>query len=82
MENYAKFRTALLTGAIAAVISLSGYIWSGHTNAEAAQMQEVRQELKDLREVVIRLDAYIANQQELNAWFVSEHQRRNRPPDR
>lgn len=82
MENYTKFRTVLLTGAIAAVISLSGYIWSGHVNAEAAQMKEIRQELKDLREVVIRLDAYIAQQQELNEWFVSEHRRRNSAADR
>lgn len=82
MNTFAAFRTQLITGAIATAVMLSGYIWTGHVSAEDERHKEVTRELKELRDVIIRLDAYIANQQELNAWFVSEHQRRNRTPDR
>jgi predicted ATP-binding protein involved in virulence len=85
MENFAKAKNTLLLAALALVLSLGSYIWSGHVAAEAAQVAvltkaqaDTQAEVKQLRDILIRIETYIANQQEINAWHISELQRANR----
>lgn len=73
MTTYGKFRDWLLAAALAAVLTLSGSIWNTHVStanetasATSARLQRVETELGQLRDIVIRLDTYIAQQQQLN----------------
>jgi hypothetical protein len=92
VETFAKFRTALLTGALAAVLSLVGYTWNNHVNAEGAEFRKLANEIEErekvdarhdedikvLRELTIRMESYIEHQKQLNEWFTTEHLERNR----
>jgi hypothetical protein len=78
MENFAKAKNVLLVSALTGVLSLGGYVWSNHVSAEAAQDARQNEELKWQRDMIIRFDAYIQNQQELNEWFTADRQRPNR----
>lgn len=85
METFAKFRTWAFITLFTGLVSLVGYTWNSHVSAETNQNaalverdKELAAEVKQLRDIVIRLDAYITNQQELNEWFVSESRRRAR----
>lgn len=83
--NFSKFYTWMSVGAVSMVLTLGGYIWSNHTSAEASALEQIRvtderqdEQLRVLREISIKLEAYIEHQKELNEWFTTEHLNGNR----
>ena len=87
--TFTKFYAGLVASLGAVALSLTVYIWNANAQTIQAQQQaqdvnikEVREEVKELRDIAIELRSFVKQQQELNEWHVSEHYGANRQGNR
>ena len=92
--TFSKFYTWLTVGTVSMVFTLGSYIWTNHTSAEAAALQEtkisinieaaerqkVAAEVKELRDIAVELKTIAKSQKEFNDWFIRYYLGGHRPP--